>query len=177
MILNSPKKKFFQQKTNKNNKMNLSEIKSILSTTTSVGFELENGTTVPAHFHITEVGLVTKHFIDCGGTERIEKVVNFQLWNANDTDHRLEPEKLLTIIALSEKKLGIGNLDVEVEYQNGTIGKYGLAHNGQRFVLTNKQTNCLALDACGVPPAKQRLSLAELANVSTNACTPGGGCC
>ena len=78
--------------------MKLSEIKKHLSTTEKVNFELQNGTLVPEHFHVTEVGLVTKHFIDCGGTIRNEKVVNFQLWDANDFDHRLKPEKLLNII-------------------------------------------------------------------------------
>jgi len=31
-------------------------------------FKLPEGTYLPAHFHMTEVGLVTKHFVDCGGT-------------------------------------------------------------------------------------------------------------
>ena len=48
---------------------------------------------VPSHFHVTEVGKITKHFIDCGGTVRNEEVVNFQLWQADDYDHRLHPEK------------------------------------------------------------------------------------
>jgi hypothetical protein len=70
--------------------MNLSKIKSLLPTLEHVTFELENGTFVPEHFHVTEVGVITKHFIDCGGTVRNEKVVNFQLWDANDFDHRLK---------------------------------------------------------------------------------------
>lgn len=32
-------------------------------------FKLENGNSVPEHFHVTEVGIITKDFIDCGGTE------------------------------------------------------------------------------------------------------------
>ena len=43
-------------------------------------FELPNGNKVSNHFHVTEVGEITKHFIDCGGKERVEKVVNFQLF-------------------------------------------------------------------------------------------------
>ena len=62
--------------------MKLSEIKKHLSTATAVNFLLENGTAVPEHFHVTEVGVITKNFIDCGGTVRNEKVANFQLWNA-----------------------------------------------------------------------------------------------
>jgi hypothetical protein len=156
--------------------MNLSEIKSLLKTAEAVNFELENGTIVPEHFHVTEVGVVTKHFIDCGGTERIEKVANFQLWNANDTEHRLKAQKLLHIINLSEQVLGIGNLAIEVEYQSDTIGKYGLEFNGKNFVLTSKKTACLAIEACGIPPQKSSLNLAQLGTPAA-ACTPGGGCC
>lgn len=156
--------------------MKLSEIKSTLATAEAVNFILENGTKVPEHFHVTEVGIITKHFIDCGGTVRNEKVANFQLWNANDTDHRLKPQKLLNIIALSEKVLGIEDLEVEVEYQADTIGKYGLRFNGQDFVLTNKQTDCLASDSCGIPAEKRKIKLVEL-TPEASCCTPGGGCC
>ena len=95
--------------------MKLSEIKKHLSTAEVVNFELQNGTSVPKHFHVTEVGVVTKHFIDCGGTIRNEKVANFQLWDANDFEHRLKPAKLLNIIKLSEEKLGMEYLEIEVE--------------------------------------------------------------
>ena len=159
----------------KQNTMKLSQVKTILSTSETVKFELQNGMTVPAHFHVTEVGMITKNFIDCGGMVRNEKVANFQLWNANDTDHRLEPQKLLNIISLSESILGIEDLEIEVEYQAETIGKYDLDFNGLNFVLVNKQTACLALDACGITPAKMKVSLADLQNAPV--CTPGGGCC
>jgi len=94
--------------------MTLSEIKEILPTLENVDFQLEDGTFVPEHFHVTEVGQITKNFIDCGGTIRNEKVVNFQLWNADDYEHRLKPNKLLNIIQLSEKHLGIENGEIEV---------------------------------------------------------------
>ncbi|WP_192822035.1 DUF6428 family protein [Rufibacter sp. LB8] len=156
--------------------MKLAEIKTILETAESVDFVLENGATVPEHFHVTEVGLVTKHFIDCGGTVRHEKVANFQLWDANDFEHRLKPQKLLNIIALSEKTLALEeDLEIEVEYQSNTIGKYHLAHDGQRFILQSTTTACLALDKCGIPPEKIRLNLADM--TSGNSCAPGSGCC
>lgn len=157
--------------------MKLSEIKEILSTLENVEFQLENGTFVPEHFHVTEVGTVTKYFIDCGGTIRNEKVVNFQLWNANDFEHRLKPSKLLNIIKLSEEKLGIEDDEIEVEYQNTTIGKFDLEFNGKNFVLKNKTTACLAQDACGIPTEKQKVNLAELSNHQTSCCTPDSGCC
>jgi len=139
----------------------------------TVEFVLENGDRVPAHFHITEVGLINKHFIDCGGTVRMESNINFQLWNANDLDHRLDPSKLLSIIELSESKLNLGDFEIEVEYQLSTIGKFGLTHNGSHFVLTNKQTACLADDHCGIPSE----GLQVIGNVATQCCTPGGSCC
>ncbi len=155
--------------------MKLSEIKKHLSTAEAVNFELQNGTTVPEHFHVTEVGVVSKIFIDCGGTIRNEKVANFQLWNANDFEHRLKPSKLLDIIKLSEEKLGMEDLEIEVEYQAETIGKYELEYNGKNFVLVSKQTACLAADSCGIPQEKLKVNLAEVS--TQNSCSPGSGCC
>lgn len=157
--------------------MKLSEIKKHLSTAEAVNFVLPTGAFVPEHFHVTEVGLITKHFIDCGGTVRNEKVANFQLWDANDYEHRLKPQKLLNIIALSEKVLGIEDLEIEVEYQSDTIGKYGLHYNGKNFALVPKQTACLAQDQCGVPQTKQKLQLAEVGADKQSCCAPGSGCC
>lgn len=131
--------------------MTLSEIKNILLTMNKVTFKLENGEKIPDHFHITEIGLVSKNFIDCGGKIRTESLINFQLWNANDLEHRLKPSKLLNIIKLSERKLEIEDLEVEVEYQADTIGKYGLKFENNNFILTNKKTDCLAKDNCGIP--------------------------
>ncbi|MBP4141890.1 DUF6428 family protein [Flavobacterium sp. I-SCBP12n] len=156
--------------------MKLSEIKTALSTLENVAFLLPNGNFVPEHFHVTEVGLITKHFIDCGGKVRKETVANFQLWDANDVDHRLKPKKLLSIIALSEKILGIEDYEIEVEYQAETIGKYDLGFNGQSFVLINKQTACLAEDQCGIPASKPKVKLSEITS-QPNSCTPGGSCC
>ena len=157
--------------------MKLSEIKKHLATAEAVNFQLPNGTFVPEHFHVTEVGQIVKNFIDCGGTVRHEKVTNFQLWNANDTDHRLKPQKLMDIITLSEKVLGIEDSEIEVEYQSETIGKYDLDFNGKNFVLVAKQTDCLAKDNCGIPVEKLKVNLNELQTTDTSCCAPGGKCC
>ncbi|MEJ5962934.1 DUF6428 family protein [Pedobacter immunditicola] len=154
--------------------MRLSEIKSHLAQAESVNFQLEDGTLVPEHFHVTEVGIITKDFIDCGGTVRHEKVANFQLWDANDYEHRLKAGKLLNIISLSEQVLGMEDLEIEVEYQAETIGKYDLGYDGANFLLISKKTACLAMDKCGVPAEKPKI---QLVNLATSACTPGGGCC
>lgn len=157
--------------------MKLADIKEILPTLDNVTFQLADGTYVPEHFHVTEVGQITKNFIDCGGVIRTEKVVNFQLWNADDYEHRLKPSKLLHIIKLSEEKLGIEDADIEVEYQQDTIGKYSLEFNGTTFLLKNKTTACLAEDACGIPSEKIKKSLIDIPINTINNCTPGGGCC
>lgn len=155
--------------------MKFSEIKTLLKYQKTIGFQLPNGEMVPDHFHVTEVGKVSKHFIDCGGTVRNEEIVNFQLWSADDYNHRLHPEKLLNIIELAQKTLDIGDLEIEVEYQASTIGKFGLDFDGKNFLLTNKQTDCLAKDKCGIPEEKPKIQLSILNNDSS--CTPGGGCC
>jgi hypothetical protein len=153
--------------------MKLSEFNNQLSQLDKISFALPDGTLVPSHFHVTEVGKVVKHFIDCGGKERLETVVSFQLWEANDYDHRLHPEKLQQIIELSQSRLGLPDVEIEVEYQAGTIGKFGIDFNGDHFVLTNKLTDCLAKDSCGIPQEKPKVKLSEV----QNSCAPGSGCC
>ena len=156
--------------------MKLSAFKNILGTLDALTFKLPDGRSVPAHYHVTEVGHSHKRFIDCGGTVRSEEVVVFQLWYADDKDHRLAPQKLLNIISLSEERLGIGDNEIEVEYQGVTVGKYGLAFDGEAFVLTTKLTACLALDQCGISGNETFVDL-NIASVPATGCTPGGGCC
>jgi len=154
--------------------MKLSEIKNVLANQQTIEFELPDGSLVPSHFHVTEIGKVTKHFIDCGGTLRNEEVINFQLWSAHDYNHRLHPEKLIHIIELSEKTLHLNDVEIEVEYQGKSIEKYGLEFSHNRFILTTKHTDCLAKDKCDIPE-KPKLKLSELQVASC--CTPESGCC
>lgn len=157
--------------------MKLSEVKSKLNAIEELKFVLPTGLPIPSHFHITEVGKVTKKFIDCGGTVREENVINFQLWEDGDFDHRLGSQKLLDIITLSEKVIGLEDWEVEVEYQGDTIGKYGLEFTEDQFSLTTKMTDCLAKEKCGIPEAKPKLKMASLGTASESACAPGSGCC
>jgi hypothetical protein len=144
--------------------MTLYQLKEKLQQQSSLAFELPDGSLVPNHFHVTEVGKVTKHFIDCGGVIRKEEVVNLQLWEADDYDHRLHPEKMLQILTLSEKAFNLQDHEIEVEYQGTTIQKFKLDLKGNNFLLTQKQPACLAQDACGIPEVKED-------------CAPGSGCC
>ena len=148
--------------------MKLSEIKNHLNTIGSIQFYLPDGTLVPPHFHVTEIGHIQKQFVDCGGSIRKEEVINFQLWTSDDYDHRLNSSKLQSIIQMSEKKLTLKDLPIEVEYQGATIGKYDLEFDGEKFLLISTQTDCLAKDKCALPPAGE---------TAQNQCSPGSGCC
>lgn len=157
--------------------MKLSEIKQVLPNLNALRFQLPDGAFVPVHFHVTEVGVIHKRFIDCGGVMREESIINFQLWEADDYDHRLAPKKLLDIVQLSEQKLNLDDLAIEVEYQQETIGKYSLGFDGNYFQLITLQTDCLAKDQCGVPSKKSTLPLAELGQKETACCSPESNCC
>lgn len=154
--------------------MKLSELRNKLSTVSSLNFVQPDGTFVPRHFHITEIGLVTKHFVDCGGTVRNEQTATMQIWVAQDFDHRLKPSGLLKIMDISKTILGDADLEIEVEYQSETVGKYSLDFKDENFVLVPKHTDCLAKDNCGVPEEKPELAGVEMQG---GCCKPGGGCC
>lgn len=153
--------------------MTLEEFKSLLKINTEIKFELPGGEFVPPYFHITEVGMITKTFVDCGGTIRKEHKVNLQFWSSTDYDHRLHPEKILKIIDISDRELNLRDDEIEVEYQGkDTVGKYGLDFNGKHFVLTSMITDCLAKDKCGIP-----LENYEKEKEASSCCTPSSGCC
>ena len=126
---------------------------------------------------MTEIGMVNKSFIDCGGTLRHEAKIGFQLFTAEDYDHRLSVSKLQKIIALSQEKLGLGNYEVEVEYQSETISKYGLSFSENSFKLIPLQTDCLAKDKCGIPAQKPKIRLSALSGHIERTCDPNSGCC
>lgn len=126
-------------------------------------FKLPNGH-IPEHFHITEIGVLDKAFVDCGGHQSRSTSVCFQLWTADDFDHRLSPKNLLSIIKSSEKYLKYGNWNVQVEYQAETIGIWGLELKDGIFCLMPIKTDCLAKDKCGIP-------------VVQNDCCSGTDCC
>ena len=157
--------------------MKLSELKSQLLSLEALNFVQPNGYNVPKHFHITEVGLITKHFIDCGGTERKEHTISFQLWIADDIDHRLSSEKLIGIIQKASSILGNQDHEVEIEYQGDTICRYGVQTMNNVFMMIPKQTDCLAKDSCGIPLVKKKVKLSELQSTNQQSCNPASGCC
>lgn len=157
--------------------MKISEFKNRLEQVENFTIQLPNGTTIPAHFHITEMGLLTKNFIDCGNTIREEKLITFQVWFAGDLEHRLAPSKVFKIIDASKNLIGDADLELEVEYQTeNTIGKFGLDFANDKFVLTPKETTCLASDHCGIPADKMKAKIGEWKE-KVSCCTPDSGCC
>lgn len=155
--------------------MKLSEFKSKLEKVEQLEFVLQNGQKVPSHFHITEVGMTTKQFTDCGNTFRIQKTATIQLWTSVDFYHRLDSKKVLEIIRSTDRMFEGEDLDVEVEFQQETVGKFGLDYSNNQFVLTNTKTDCLAKTSCGVVD-KVKTKLSEL-TPETSCCGTESNCC
>ncbi|MBC7605659.1 MAG: hypothetical protein H7199_01710 [Burkholderiales bacterium] len=70
--------------------------------------------------------------------------------------------------------LDIEDLEVEVEYQFETIGKYDIKFDGKYFILVGKKTNCLAQDLCNVTEEQQPVSSPTTDKTS---CSPQSNCC
>ena len=130
---------------------------------------LPDGSFVPAHFHVTEVGRVQKDFIDCGGTVRSSTACVLQVWVAQDTDHRLDTTKLAGILRLAAPLLKTADLPVEVEYEDGRVSQFPVSAaevtpSGVLLHLGAKHTACLAPDQCGL-------------DASGRSCCSTPGCC
>jgi hypothetical protein len=116
---------------------------------------LPDGSFVPAHFHVTEVGRVQKDFIDCGGTRRSTSACVLQVWVADDTGHRLDATKLARIIQIGTPLFPSMTIPVEVEYEQGAVSQYPVRQaevtpSGVLLHLGSRHTACLAPDRCGV---------------------------
>lgn len=140
----------------------MQELMDHLAKCGDVGLEivLPSGQTMPAHFHVTEVGRVRKNFVDCGGTLRETEACVLQVWVATDVDHRLTASKLLKILKVGERLFPTKDVPVDFEVDLGTVSILALQKvtfatedvNGcARLVLGRKHTECLAPDRCGVP--------------------------
>jgi hypothetical protein len=153
--------------------MNLNEFKQALTGLDSLQFLKPDGTPVPIHIHVTEIGKLEKHFMDCGGKERKELAINVQLWEGADYWHRFLPSKLLNILNAAEQKLSLPNATVQVEFnENETIGIYGVKFKNGAFQLIKKPTKCLALETCCVP-----IAVAVKQAIVGGQCSPNSGCC
>jgi len=124
-----------------------------------VRFVLPDGEVIPARFHVTEVGHVTRRFIDCGSTVRETESCLLQTWVPDgDNEHRLTAGKLAEILEASRKVLPARDLEIEVEYDSSVVAQYTVneptvQEDTLTFALGNKKTDCLARETCGVEPA------------------------
>jgi hypothetical protein len=132
--------------------MKLKELKAALAADANAQprFTLSDGDHIPAHFHITEVGHVTKRFIDCGGKvhDRSDTCV-LQAWVGDDVDHRLNAGTFAKILDLGAKVLPHDDLEVEVEYDCCISAQYpvvSVTPAGEHIdiLLAEKHTDCLA---------------------------------
>jgi hypothetical protein len=138
--------------------MKLFELKEFLANNPehNLRFLLPDGRPIQADFHVTEIGHVSKRFIDCGGAMHSQETCVLQVWVArNDADHRLKAHKLASILELAKSVVSSDDLDVEVEYEDAAISQYVVASierepYGLLFKLTGKHTDCLAREACGL---------------------------
>jgi hypothetical protein len=151
--------------------MTLQEFKNSLENRSDLSFIIENGIKIPAYFHITEMGVKTKYFMDCGGVMRKDSKITFQLWTSDDYEHRLSCYKLSAIIKKAESLINedLDNLEIEMEYQDYTIGVYSVNLIDDKYILEPTLTDCLAKEACGIDLPKQEIEKSE--------CCTSDGCC
>ena len=171
--------------------MNLSELKNYLhrAPDSSVTLSLPDGRVIPAHFHVTEVGHVTKRFVDCGGTVRESEACVLQTWvgSPRDDGHRLTAGRLGKILGLSSAILPSDELSVEVEYEDPVVSQFTIdtiAQHGPELLirLGLKHTDCLAKEQCGTTAIGRNLDVDDLsvAEPAEAACCSGGSggkCC
>lgn len=112
-------------------------------------FVLPDGDSIPAHAHVTEVGHVVRHFIDCGGITGKEEKVLLQTHVGDDTDHRLRANRFAEILRLGNRVLPSADLHVDVEYDCCVVAQYPVAEaklEGQHLnlILNRGRTRCRA---------------------------------
>jgi hypothetical protein len=138
--------------------MNVTELKMRLRAHPdhNVSILRPDGSAIPAHYHLTEVGYVAKNFVDCGGTFRTSEtcVLQTHFGSTRDDGHRLTAGKFALILDLAKPILPTEDLPVEVEYEAGVISQAPLAgisiENGElQLQLGSKHTDCLAKEKCG----------------------------
>jgi len=136
--------------------MKLHELKSLLRAhpTAFPQFNLPGGEQIPAHFHLTEVGYVSKKFVDCGGTFRDRETCVLQTYVAEDFDHRLQAKRFADILDLGRSILPGDDLEVEMEWDCCVISQYPIdsarvVDDRLEFQLVARHTDCLAKQSCG----------------------------
>ena len=164
--------------------MNTQEFLSILekNQNKSLLFEYAPNKLVGANYHITEVKHLTIYSVDCGGKTDAWKETIIQLWESpKELGKRdfMKVDKALNILNRVEKMKSYNDeAVVKIEYSNATF------HTAQLFVndfeinedtlivkLSVEDTQCKALDICGIPETIATKISNELS------CSPESGCC
>lgn len=115
-----------------------------------VRVQLPDGSAVPASFHLTEVGQVSKVFIDCGGQVHSELRCVLQTWVGRDADHRLPAGRFADILDLGRAVVASEEMEVEVEHGQVQATQYPLERwqldGADHLVLAlgHRATDCLA---------------------------------
>jgi hypothetical protein len=146
-----------------------------------MALRLPDGARIPAHFHITEVGHVTRRFIDCGGTRRHQETCLLQTWVHDDVEHRLTAGKLAGVFERLGDLLEDFSLPIEFEVELGTASWFGVedasvVDGSLEFALSPKPTDCLARGVC-LPDGCGTVGAALGVSEQPERCAPGGGCC
>lgn len=151
--------------------MKLREFKALLDANRgkTFGLQLPGEKAVPQAFHITEVGFVSKTFIDCGGAVHVIRTCQLQAWIGPDVDHRIEAGKMADILDKARSIVPDDELDLEIEYEDAVISQYPVdaalvSDDAVTLLLTAKHTDCLAPELCLLPSGE-------------SCCAPGSGCC
>jgi len=162
------------------NPLTLDKLQAALRThpNRNVAVILPDGRAIPAGFHVTEAGTVTKDFIDCGGTRRRRVTAQLQTWQGRDSDHRLTTDRLARILEVCEPVLPAGDTPVEVEYEDTVTSQYPLGaieadDSVLRLHLGLRHTDCLAKSTCGQPEEEP----AGAAAGAGRGCGCGPDCC
>jgi hypothetical protein len=147
----------------------------------NLSLRLPDGSLVPAHFHITEIGHVIKRFADCGGVRRVQEACVLQTWVHDDEEHRLSAGKLAGVFDKVDDLFEDLSLPVEFEVELGTVAQFelggaSLVDGNLELALASKQTDCLARGVC-LPGTCDADPEALLPSAATAACAPGSGCC
>jgi len=118
--------------------------------------QLPDDNQVPQSFHVTEVGAISKTFIDCGGKVHSIQTCQLQAWVGDDVDHRIEAGKMAGILKLAKTIVPDEDVKLEIEYEDAILSQYPVEKfsvTGDVVVLhlTTKHTDCLAKELCILP--------------------------
>ncbi len=143
-------------------------------------FLYQNGHTVGANYHITEVKNVTIDAVDCGARSDFWKETVIQLWESPSEAGKKNFMTAFKALGILQKVNRIkpmeSNAVVKFEYGNKNfhaaqlhVGSCTLENNRLLIHLQVQPTDCKAKDTCGVP---ETVLVTEAAG-----CNPGSGCC